>query len=282
MFIEKRIAAIFQFVQQQFKLRQTRLEIAQHIGAIHRQLAFDIFNRFDVVAQGFEAHIGGGAVGLRQPQAHAQRIEQLQAHSFFFVQRPQQIILDGGKTAGFPSLGVVGFAGFHRVASRNRKDCRFHAQQRCGVGADKLLDFGATFGIQNINFIDNQDDFLAPFADMFQKRALAFGERPIRRRDKQHQIRARHVFASQFLVTANDRVGAGRVHNVEFAQQWRRIGSQQQKIFQQLRVGLFTIAQNVDAVGRRRNPFGQNPLANQSVDEARFARIKLARDHDQE
>ncbi len=60
------------------------------------------------------------------------------------------------------------------------------------------------------------------------------------------------------------------------------MGTLQQVSLQQVLGDLGTVAENVDAVGRRRDAFGQHPLPEQGVDETRFSGVELSGDHQQE
>ena len=88
-------------------------------------------------------------------------------------------------------------------------------------GAD-LLDLRARF--EDVDLVDDDDDLLAPAADLLEERALGFGERAVGGGHEQHEVRARDELRGDRFVLADDGVGAGRVDDVDVAQDRRGRG----------------------------------------------------------
>ena len=78
---------------------------------------------------------------------------------------------------------------------------------------------------EDVHLVDDDDDLLAPVADGGEEEPLRLGERPIGRGDEEDQVRAGHELGGEPLVLADDRVGAGRVDDVDVAQQLDRRAS---------------------------------------------------------
>ena len=78
--------------------------------------------------------------------------------------------------------------------------------------------------MQDVDFVDDDDDLLAPIADLFQESALALGERPVGRGDEEHQIGARHEAGRDEFVFANDGIRPGRIDDTHLAEQFDRGG----------------------------------------------------------
>ena len=154
------------------------------------------------------------------------------------------------------------------------------AQKPGGVVPNVADDLVALFRPgQDVDLVDDEDDLLAPLTDLLQEPPLALGEGSVGRGDEQDQIGAGNEVAGQLLVTPNDRVGARRVHDVELAEDLGRVGALQQVRLPELLRHLGAVAENVDPVGGGRDALGQDPLAEQGVDEAGLAGVELAGDH---
>ena len=134
---------------------------------------------------------------------------------------------------------------------------------------------------QDVDLVDDEDDLLPPFADLLQERPLALGERSVGRGDEQDEIGAGNEVAGQLLVPADDRVGARRIHDAELAEDLGGVSALEQVRLPEVLGYLGTVAENVDAVGSRSDAFGEDPLAEQGVDEAGLARVELAGDNQQ-
>ena len=111
--------------------------------------------------------------------------------------------------------------------------------------------------------------------------ALAFGERAVRGGDEQDQVGARHEAPRQQLVLARDRVGAGRIDQVDVAKQ-RRARGDRAHVGVSRPFALIDVSQDLHLGGRRRDALGQDALAEQRVDHGALARVELSDDHQQE
>jgi hypothetical protein len=76
---------------------------------------------------------------------------------------------------------------------------------------------------EDVDLVDDQHDLLAPRPDLLEELPLALGERAVGGGDEEDQVGARHEVAGQLLVAPHHRVGAGRVDDVQLAQQLRRV-----------------------------------------------------------
>jgi hypothetical protein len=83
-------------------------------------------------------------------------------------------------------------------------------------------------------------------------------------------------------VPTDDRVGSRGVHDVDLAENVGWMGTFQQVCRAEQLRHRGAVAQNVDPVGGGRDALGQDPLAEQGVDEAGFAGVELACDHQEE
>ena len=81
---------------------------------------------------------------------------------------------------------------------------------------------------------------------------------------------------------AHDRVRAGRVDDVDLAQERRRVAVDDDAVAGARSCAWLAVDQQVDHAGRRRHPLGHDRLADQRVDEGRLAGVELADDHQQE
>ena len=134
---------------------------------------------------------------------------------------------------------------------------------------------------EDVDLVHHEHDLLAPLADLLQEAALALGEWPVGGGDEEDEVGAGDEVAGELLVPPDDRVGPGRVHDVDLAQQLGRMGALQQVGLEELLGDLGPVAEEVDPVGGGGDPFREHALAEQGVDEARFAGVELA-GHDQE
>ena len=88
-----------------------------------------------------------------------------------------------------------------------------------GIFSHKCPDLDQFFfRLQNIDLIDNDDNFLAPIADALEKNSLALSKRPVGGSDEEDQIGARHKLGGDCFVLPNDGIGAWRVYDADFPQ----------------------------------------------------------------
>ena len=108
---------------------------------------------------------------------------------------------------------------------------------------------------QNVDLVDDDDDLLAPAADLLEKGPLGLGERTVGGGHEQHEIRPRHELRGDRLVLADDRVGARRIDDVDVAKDRGGRGDDVQVVVADLPSGRLAVLQHVDLRGRRRHPF---------------------------
>ena len=117
-----------------------------------------------------------------------------------------------------------------RQTRADRKDLGAEPEQPARVVGDEranLLDLRLRF--ENVDLVDDDDDLLAPAADLLEKRALGFGEGPIGRRHEQDQVGSRYELGRDRFVLADDGVGARRVDDVDLAEDLGRCGDDVQR-----------------------------------------------------
>ena len=217
-----------------------------------------------------------------QRTTDAERARQFQREPLGIVQRVVQECFQWSKAAGRPPLrvAVLGAPGEPRA---DGKPLDGDAQQSAGG----LIDEGEhlrelVVALEDVHFVDDDDDFLAPVANRLQERALAFRERPIRRGHEQNQIGARHELARQPLVLAIERIGPWGVDDLQVAQQLDRGGHHHGAAVVVVGCGSRTVANQLDARGGRCHPFLENALTEQRVHERALAGVELTDDDDHE
>ena len=138
------------------------------------------------------------------------------------------------------------------------------------------------FTFQNVNFVYNNSDFLAPVSYAFQEDALTFGERAIRRGNKEHEIGARDEIAGDGFVLAVNGIRTRRVYDVDFLEELHRGGDDfGGSVVGRLAVVLFAVLQKEDALRGGGDTFLQNGRAQKSIDEGALSGIELPNDHQQ-
>ena len=130
--------------------------------------------------------------------------------------------------------------------------------------------------MQNVALVDDDDDFLAPGADLLHEPALGLGKRAICRRDEENEVGARDELRRHRLVLTNDGVGPRRVDDADLAKELHgRLDGEQVGLTDRLLVR-FPMFQQRDDSRRRRDPFGQQRLAEQGIDKRALACVEFA------
>ena len=130
--------------------------------------------------------------------------------------------------------------------------------------------------------VDDHDDLLAPSANVLHEAALGLGERAIGGGDEEHEIGARDELGRHRLVLADDRVGAGRVDDADFAEKIDgRLDDEQIGLPHGL-LRLIAMLEHSNDGRRRRDPFLHQRLPDERVDECALAGVELAHNHEQE
>ncbi len=262
--------------------RHPQLEPARQVGRVDRELPLDLIEHRHVVVQQREALVGDRRVAVRERLADAERVRQLQPETAGLVERLGDVRLERLETARRPRRRLAALRA-QRQARAHRKDLRRQPQQplrRVAHESDDLLDvLGA---LEDVDLVDDDDDLLAPAADRLEEGPLGFGERTIGGRDEQHEVGPRHEIGRQPLVLADHGVGAGRVDDVDVAEQVGRSGDHLQAVLADLLGDRVAVLQHVNRRRRRRHAFLQDRLADERVDERALAGVELADDDQQE
>ena len=273
-------------VQDVLHVTEAKSEIAPHVLFVEAELAVYVVNGLQVLPQQAQALIHRFPVLASQPLGHTEGVQQLELDAALLVKGLQNITLQRGEAAGLPKAipfrTGVGRLGLQGQPGREGEDLRREAQEVFGVLGDKahhLLHVG--FALQDVNLVEDDDHFFAPVADALQEDALALGEGTIGRGDEEDQITAWHKVLGDLFVAADDGVGTWRVHDVDLSQEIHWTGGHQNELFFGFRGRLITMLEDVNPGRCGRHPLGQEPLAQQGVDESRLARVELA-DGDQE
>ncbi|HEY5675575.1 MAG TPA: hypothetical protein VIR81_02250 [Myxococcales bacterium] len=149
--------------------------------------------------------------------------------------------------------------------------------------ADEGDDLGDIVGgAQQVHFIDDEDDLLAPGADAVQEGALGLGEGAVGGGDEEDEVAAGDELSGELLVVAQDGVGAGGIHDGDVAQEGGGMGDLFDAVGAQACGGGLAVAQDGDAGGGGGDAFGKHRLADEGVDEGGFAGVELTGDDEQE
>ena len=281
--VEEGHAAVLELVQDVVDLRQTELELAREVRAIDAQLTLDVVDGLQVLAQQLEPPADRLARGLGQAQADAERIQQLQAQALALIERRRDVAFEIGELIAVhrPRRAVAELRA-QRVAGGHAEHFRLRSEQRLRVLRDEALHLLAILGaLEHVDLVDDDDDLLAPVADVLEKRALALGERAIRGRDEEHEVRLRHELGRQPFVLAEDRVGARRVDDVEIAEQRDGRGDDIHGLLFDVAARRVAVAQDLQPRRRGRGTFFEHTRAGQRIDERALAGVELA-DHDEQ
>ncbi len=279
--VEEVVAALLHRQQQIVDLADARLEVALHVVVVVDHLAADVVQQLAVARQRAQVGVDVRQLLADEPAADAQRIEQLQPEAPFVVQRLADVALQRLEAARPPLLRLAALSRLGQPG-RDGEDGGHVADERLRRAGDEghdLIDLGRP---QDVDLVDDQDDLLAPVANLLQEAALALGEGAVGRGDEEDEVAAGDELSRQRLVLAHDGVRAGRVHDGDLAKQLHRRGLHPHAILARPALGRLAVAQQVDLVGRRRHALRLERLAEQGVDESRLAGVELAGDDQQE
>ena len=185
-------------------------------------------------------------------------------HATRRIQRRRDVALQRFETARRPHHRLTGFR-TERQAGADGEDFGAKAKQRVGaVGHERADGVPLAFVHQDIDLVDDDDDLLAPGADLLEEGALGFGERPVCRGDEDHQVRTGHELGGDGLVLADDCVGAWRIDDVDLLKQGDGRGNDMKVRLAHLPVHRLSILQNVDLRRCRSHPFGDDTAADEA------------------
>ena len=282
--VEVIVPAAFHLDERLLDVRHAELELAPQVLLVDPQLPIELAEHVHVLAQEFQPTGDVGLEPFRHVFADAERAEQLQAQAFDPVEGGPQVLLERGEPARGHHGRVLRPPPLGRELRAHREDRRGQPEQRARVlpheGDDRLQ---LRLAIQDVHLVDDDDDLLAPVADALEKRALALGERAVGRRDEQDEVRPGHELARERLVLAHDRVGPGRVHDVEVAEELdgrRHLG---EAGLREAGPGdLRVVADDGDARGGGGDALGEDVEADQHVEDGALAGVELAHHDEQE
>ena len=186
------------------------------------------------------------------------------------------------EAAGGPDRRLAAF-GAKRQLRADEEDLGLETQQRprvVGHERSNLRHLPRAF--ENVALVDDDDDLLAPAANLLHEPALGLGERAIGGRHEEDEVGARDELRRHRLVLADDGVGPGRVDDADFAKELdRRLDDQQVGLADRL-LGALAVLEHGDDGSRRRDAFLHQRLADERVDERALAGVELADDDQQE
>ena len=273
--VHEAVGADFELAQQPGHAVELPVELAQHGAPVVFALLLEVAQHPQVLCQHPPGGPGAGLLAAQQLGGGAQRRGELEAGALglgepHLEQRAQR------REARVPSALLA--------PRTDQGHGRVQAQHPACPGHHELLDLRGLFGgLQEVGLVHDHDHAAAPARRETQELALGFGEGPVRTRQEQHEVGAGQETLGQRLVLADDRVGAGGVHQRHALQAGQRVG---QAAHEGVAGGfelprLLAVHEDIDAVGGRRDALGQHLRAQQRVHEAALARVELAHHHEQ-
>ena len=151
-------------------------------------------------------------VVVGEPKTDAERIQQLEAQALLLIERRRDVALEireTGRRQRSPPTGLPASCAARGAPTPRRLRAWSRAALRACSATKRLTCSRSSARSSTSILLITIDDLLAPVADVFEERPLAFGERTIRGRHEQHQVGLRHELVGEPLVLAEDRVGAG-------------------------------------------------------------------------
>ena len=264
-------------------VRQAEAELPLHVLFIEGHLALDVLQGGEVLFEQAEPPLGDLQVLARQVLADAQGVEQLQPHPLLLVQGADDIALQGVEAAANEEGVVAGLLGPQGQPGRHGEDLGRGAQEGPRVPGHELHHVDdVLFRLQDVDLVDHHHDLLPPVADALKEGALALGERAVGGGDEEDHVRAGDELARDRLVLAVDGVGAGRVDDVDVAQQLHRRGDDVERRLQGDAVHGRAVLDDVDAGGGGGDPLFEHPASQEGVDEGALAGVELAGDDQEE
>ena len=135
--------------------------------------------------------------------------------------------------------------------------------------------------VENVDLVHDDDDLLAPTADLLEKRALGFGEGAIGRRHEQDEIGSRYELCRDRFVFPDDGVGARGVDDMDFAEDLGGCGDDVHMGFTHMSTRRVAVFEDIDLCGRGCHALGRDSSADERVDERALPGIEFANDHQQ-
>ena len=165
---------------------------------------------------------------------------------------------------------------------RDNKQLRLRAKNAGGILGNKRAHFLHRFLVlQDVGFVYHQHNLFAPGENPLQEKPFALSQRAVRGGGKQHQVAARHVFAGQDFVLADDGIRPRRIDDIQLLEHLQRVGKNGEPLVHDLFPGLLTPAHQRHAGCGWRHAFFQHAFAQQGVNQGAFPGIKLAHYHNQ-
>src|SRR4051812_18800534 len=264
-------------------------ELPPHVLLVGDQLAIDVVDRRQIVAEYCQPLVRHQQVLLRDPLSHSQRAQQFEADTSLLIKGREDVLLEPSKPARLPkSRSLLRIARAERLRllrqqRRNREQIGTKAEQTLDVLADELGDLSDTcFVAQEIDLVNDDDDLLPPVADRRHERPLALGERTVRGSHEEDQIGARHELLGELLVLANDGISPRRIDDRDLVEELRGVLAHDDPVRLHGHRWFGSETQQVDDRGRRCHALRHDFSADEGVDEGGLAGVELADDHQKE
>ena len=276
------LAALVHLVQDFFDICHAEFKIALHIRLIKLHLALDITQHVEIFTQYIETGLKYLLVPVDEIHAYSHRILQLEPQAAFLVQCAADIIFQCSEAALIPQIRLTCLSA-QGQSGADGKGFRRDAKQAAGILLDERFDgVKVIFIFEDVDFVDDEDDFLTPIPNAFKEQALAFGEWAVDGGHKQNQVRAGNELGSDGLVRTDDGVGAGSVYDADLAEPFHRQAQDVLALVDHFAALSRAVTQQVDLGRGGCDAFLEQPFAKESIDESALAGIELAHDNQQE
>ncbi|OFV88660.1 MAG: hypothetical protein A2V74_00395 [Acidobacteria bacterium RBG_16_70_10] len=281
--IEEDATALLEVEEDLLHVGEPEAEVAREVLAMEGELPVDVFQGGEVLLEQGEAAADDPLRLAEHVEAHAQRVQELQAHAHGLVERARHEVLEGEEAAR-AQQGLVGLRlGTLRLSRGDREHLGAEAEEREHLLLDEAHDRVHVLGrLEDVDLVERHHHLLAPGADDLQERALALREGAIGGGHEEHEVRAGDELAGELLVAPDDGVRPRGVHDVDLVQE---IEGHRDHLVPGPRgspAPRAAVPQETDAGGRGRHPLLEDPLAEERVDDRALAGVELTHHHQQE
>ncbi len=209
--VEVVVAALLHLEQDAIDVGHPQLEVARQVLLIHRRAAARRRRAWrSRPASSASRSCTTAACRLGERRRDAERVEQLQLDASGRVERRLRCSARAPRSgsparhAGSPCLARSA----SRALTGKISGAEARAARRALRATNVVTSSTCASLVEDVDLVDDDDDLLAPAADLLEERALGLGERPVGGGHEQHQVGARHELGGDPLVLADDRVGA--------------------------------------------------------------------------